>query len=47
MIRHGDVLTLEIIETNILGNGVAKVGDMVVFCHGAYEGDVLFFLQYF
>jgi len=41
MIRYGDILTLEIIETNILGNGVAKVGDMVVFCHGAYEGDVV------
>ncbi len=39
MIRHGDMLTLDIIETNMLGNGVAKADDMVVFCHGAVEGD--------
>ena len=39
MIRCGDTVTLEIIETNMLGNGVAKVDNMVVFCHGAVEGD--------
>ena len=39
MIRYGDMLTLDIIETNMLGNGVAKADDMVVFCHGAVEGD--------
>ena len=41
MIRYGDMLTLDIIETNMLGNGVAKVDDMIVFCHGAVEGDVV------
>jgi len=41
MIRHGDTVTLEVTETNMLGNGVAKVGDMVVFCRGAVAGDVV------
>ncbi|MBQ7671202.1 MAG: 23S rRNA (uracil(1939)-C(5))-methyltransferase RlmD [Clostridia bacterium] len=41
MIMHGDVLTLEITETNMLGNGVAKVDGAVVFCRGAIEGDVV------
>lgn len=41
MIMHGDVVTLEIVETNMLGNGVAKVDGAVVFCRGAIEGDVV------
>ncbi len=41
MIRCGDIVTLEIIGTNMLGNGVAKVDDMVVFCRGAVEGDTV------
>ena len=41
MIKNGDMMTLDIIESNMLGNGVAKVGDMVVFCHGAVAGDVV------
>ena len=41
MIRCGDTVTLEIVETNMLGNGVARIENMVVFCHGAYEGDVV------
>ena len=41
MIMHGDVVTLEIVETNMLGNGVAKIDGAVVFCRGAIEGDVV------
>lgn len=41
MVRCGDILTLEIIETNMLGNGVAKADNMVVFCRGAFAGDVV------
>ena len=45
MIEHklsaGDMLTLCIEETNMMGNGVAKVDDMVVFCVGTVAGDVV------
>ena len=41
MIRQGDVITLEIKETNMLGNGIAKSDGMVVFCRGAVGGDVV------
>lgn len=41
MIESGNTMMLDIIETNMLGNGVAKVDDMVVFCRGAVEGDTV------
>ena len=37
--KNGDILTLDIKETNIMANGVAKHGNMVVFCKGAVAGD--------
>ncbi|MBR6917096.1 MAG: 23S rRNA (uracil(1939)-C(5))-methyltransferase RlmD [Clostridia bacterium] len=39
MIGKGDRVTLDVIETNIFGCGVAKIDDMVVFCRGAVCGD--------
>lgn len=41
MISCGDKITLEILETNMLGVGVAKVDGMIVFCRGAVCGDVV------
>lgn len=45
MIEHklsrGDMLTLCIEETNMMGNGVAKADGMVVFCAGTVAGDVV------
>ena len=44
MIEHkmsaGDMLTLCIEETNMMGSGVAKADGMVVFCDGTVAGDV-------
>ena len=39
MLKQGDEERLYIIETNIFGNGVAKIDDVVVFCRGAVCGD--------
>lgn len=41
MVRCGDIMTLEIVGTNMLGNGVAKADNMVIFCRGAVEGDIV------
>ncbi len=41
MIKRGDILTLEITETNLFARGVARAEGMVVFCRGAVEGDVV------
>lgn len=41
MIHFGDMMLLCIEETNMMGRGVAKVEDMVVFCENAVEGDAV------
>ncbi len=41
MIHYGDMMLLCIEETNMMGSGVAKVENMVVFCENAVEGDAV------
>ena len=41
MIKKGDMLMLQIEDTNLMGRGVAKCEGLVIFCDGAVKGDTV------